>query len=335
MSHERPIERLVDEEGRVDRAVDLDGWWTRGRATASDGLIGFETVLLNGSPTDTRSRPVASRDGLLEAFGALAAATDDEIARFASRWGPLGLCWHGLPRDHPIEDGHDPDLRRGACFDPYDPEPAVFWRYWAARASNAAAVAAALEEGSVGPLRTWLTLSTGVPWVRHVEEVWSGAIGSPVEAEPDLNLVEQTRLELDPAFLGFDLGEPGGSPASPLPSRQVEHIAFARSRLAGVLDSWLLLGAVRTTLRWDAERPEIAQRSTGLLGAIGVQLMLAIASRGLASCANCGRGFVPSRRPNLHRRTWCSRPECRKASHATAERDRRARRRDKAPTSTA
>jgi len=334
MSRLSPIDLLVDEEGRVDRPVDLDGWWTRGRATASAGLINFETDLINGSPIDAKSQSVSSRDGLLGAFGALASATDDEVARFASAWGPLGLCWHGLPRDHPVDLGHDPELRRGACFDPFDPEPVTFWRYWAACASSAAAVAAALEEGSAGPLRAWLILSSGVPWVRHVEEVWSGAIGSAVEAEPDLNLVEQARLELDLAFLGFDLGAPGGSPASPPPSRQVEHIAFARSRLAGVVDSWLLLGAVRATLRWDAERPEIAQRSTGLFGAIGMQLMLAIASRGLASCANCGRGFAPSRRPNLHRRTWCSRPECRRAAHAVAERDRRARRRDKEPTLT-
>jgi hypothetical protein len=163
-------------------------------------------------------------------------------------------------------------------------------------------------DGSVGPLRSWLVLSSEVPWIRQVEARIGGTPAAPIEPEPGADLVRQASLELDLAFLGFDPETPSSGSPSASPSRQVEHVAFARSRLAGAVDSWLLLGAVRPTLRWDAERPEIAQRSTGLFGAIGLQLTLAIASRGLASCANCGRGFAPRRRPNLHRRTWCGRP---------------------------
>lgn len=62
-----------------------------------------------------------------------------------------------------------------------------------------------------------------------------------------------------------------------------------------------------------------------LFGALGIQMIFAASrTEGFAICSACGRSFLPSRRPNPNRRTYCE--QCRnRARWRDADRDRRRR----------
>jgi hypothetical protein len=84
--------------------------------------------------------------GLVDRFVALSAAHDQAtvVARFASRYGRLGLCRHGLPNRHHehvirIDDERD-------CWDSWGPEPLAAWLYWSRRAGAMLNLAGALRD---------------------------------------------------------------------------------------------------------------------------------------------------------------------------------------------
>lgn len=100
--------------------------------------------------------------------------------------------------------------------------------------------------------------------------------------------------------------------------------AGARSVVEGVVNWWLLAGAVRPFLRWrEAGRPEIA--CTGWLwGAIGMQLLADVQRGGkTAPCDWCGREVRRERRPKRGQRVCCTAVGCRRDRDLDAQRRRR------------
>lgn len=82
------------------------------------------------------------RQEVLAGFLRLAEATDEEILEYASKWGVLGLCEHGLPMAHslkPIQNHHIAESedfgckrtkKRGWFYEPLDK-----WRYYSRQVS--------------------------------------------------------------------------------------------------------------------------------------------------------------------------------------------------------
>lgn len=108
-------------------AVPLDCW-----------LEGDELCWRTPDPTGPKSPPGADdqewrrstgaprfrtpRQGMLEGFLKLAAASDDQILEFARRWGPLGICEHGLPHTHWPLNTWDAYAARWVAEDPEAPK---------------------------------------------------------------------------------------------------------------------------------------------------------------------------------------------------------------------
>lgn len=96
-----------------------------------------------------------------------------------------------------------------------------------------------------------------------------------------------------------------------------------RRDLAGEI--WLILSMcdVGVIYTWDPPdpRPNIRLGGGGVLGAVFREVAFTVArTEGLAVCSNCGRGFIPPRKPRRDQRVWCTRPECQRARKAYAQR---------------
>ena len=105
-------------------------------------------------------------------------------------------------------------------------------------------------------------------------------------------------------------------PARGSPSKPTE----ARERLVWRVGDWLKIGRVEVGFGHDFEIALQFGAPFGLFGALAVRLMLAIArSEGLAVCSSCRRSFIPKRRPDQNRLSFCQ--ECgRKAAVRLAAR---------------
>jgi hypothetical protein len=87
-----------------------------------------------------------------------------------------------------------------------------------------------------------------------------------------------------------------------------------RVALAAELDRWLTVAGVRPVFMWTDREPRVSLEGAGLVGALVVQLMLAIARTGLAICTGCANAYVPRRRPRPDVANYC--PECQKKGAA-------------------
>lgn len=98
-------------------------------------------------------------------------------------------------------------------------------------------------------------------------------------------------------------------------------VPWRRAALTAALSCWLRLGAVEPSLYWPAAGPTIVLSVGGLFGALGVQLLTAVASSsGPIFCSGCGAWFQRRRRPPLSQRRFCE--QCgRKAAVRAAVRD--------------
>ena len=76
------------------------------------------------------------------------------------------------------------------------------------------------------------------------------------------------------------------------------------------IDAMLKIGDVRPTFSWVHHHPTIKYATGGawanLFGYLALQLALAVSrTDGLATCSACGRSYMPDRRPNPDRRSYC------------------------------
>lgn len=238
------------------------------------------------------ARLVYPPDSLLSEFIELGNAAPSQIARFARKWGLLGLCKaHELPADHVINWDRYGVLRIGCRRHTRVREDTVVtiesldaWRRFSSEAKALLDIGVALRHNDETTKADWeIALTSSERWKRL-----RPLLKSPAETE----------------YEASDL-------------RQI---------LARHVEVWVRLGGVRPVLSWGeltirtppAKRepppyPTILYNYSGLFGALAVRLMLAIAQgKGITICSICGEGFTPARRPRSDRRVVCSAAACKR-----------------------
>ena len=227
---------------------------------------------------------------LIEDFIRLHDSPPDQIVKYAKRWGVLGLCSHGLPASHSFPSFVS---KIEVC----EPVPAK-------RGSGYS------EES----LEKW----------RDFSKQADGLLNIAAQVHKGLRVRPEDWEVVFPLF------------ATPSTTEtHFEALQPERHRIAYVVQRWLALGAVRPRFTWEGLTPTFelggpTDKGAGLFGALAVQLLLIISCiDGLAHCSGCGKPYIPSKRPQADRRSYC--PECRKKKipvrHAMT--DMRQRRKDK------
>lgn len=89
-------------------------------------------------------RDVRAKRPMLEDFVRLHRKTNEEILKYARRWGVLGICAHGLP------SSHDPGCSAQPVSDnsPYRRERLALWRHLSKRAASLSFIVEALHEST-------------------------------------------------------------------------------------------------------------------------------------------------------------------------------------------
>jgi predicted RNA-binding Zn-ribbon protein involved in translation (DUF1610 family) len=217
---------------------------------------------------------------LLASFIEHSAAGDGAVLRFATRWGALRVCEHGLPASHtaprdldPSWFGWDnPEWRTRTCWpvmrrDRTFAEPIATWRRLGERMDSLVRIAAALRYDKLGRIEDW----------NHVYGPW------PIKGRE---------------YSGVPTVEPGENPNIPNWARTVpqEHL--------------LSLAGVGPTLGWDSRGPATFALAGGwLFGALVLQLMLHVGhTEVLEACSACGAPYSPSRKPRQGEEHFC--PDC-------------------------
>ena len=222
-------------------------------------------------------------DGMLTRF--IKIRSDQDVLRFAARYGPLMLCGkHGLPASHnyPSRYGQDDAclplgwLDRGGPDDPG--EPLARWYYFVSMARSILELATALHAGDAIP---------------------RGAVRQLIERDPAAERLSGRR-EQD----YIDMVDVRVTTAA----SDREH---AKREAAWAVDSWLELGNVRPELLWSGEE-RLLQLGADTFGALGIQLINAITAFSIAACSHCGDLIPRFRKPQRGRRIYCEKPECKK-----------------------
>lgn len=293
-----------DEEGNLPRQT-----W------ASAGWYVFETVRLEDEHLiyepgqGWRSVGAGSGLGLLEKFAALAEAPDVSILAYARRWGVLEICEHGVPATHRRPEGTLWPGVRGGALNPIGCRPELV----GGDASNP--MSAVYRE----PVAAW-RLFAGQAF--SALAVAAALIESGAPALKDLHRLRPLQMP-------------------PLTEARARTWTAdeARTRLAEVVDSWVVLGDVRpecvSVSREDRQgNPQTVLGAvfTGstLFGALAVQLFGAVTgTSGPALCSGCGLIYFPEEKPALGKRRYCVPCKGKAVPVRDAERDRAARLRSK------
>jgi hypothetical protein len=276
---------LVDEDGDLDRPIQVDPWFAPG--------LRLEDGRLEVDGREWPGRAVKPKPPMLEQFARLGAPgrdRDQAVLTYARKWGLLNLCQHYLPLDHAevrIPISFAVTGAADVTFVPQEPcrslwvlggEPVSAWLYWSRQAAAILAVVSRLRDGEWARAEDWSTLGEEGPWVD----------GAP-EGLGDLRLhaEEWTRSLAE----GYRIDAPAD--AADVARREVE-----RSVARGAIETWLRLAGAAFELRWPPRGgPRVGLHVNGLFGAIGLQLLLAAAaSPGFAICAGCPTVFAPRRR---------------------------------------
>lgn len=115
-----------------------------------------------------RYQHVAPDAELLERFLGLATAPDQSILQFARRYGPLGICPHGLP------DSHDPGCRPVGWQDGRCHESLKEWRFYSRQTLALLKITAGLTRDQLPSADDWQAVyerseQTAPWWTRGVE----------------------------------------------------------------------------------------------------------------------------------------------------------------------
>jgi hypothetical protein len=243
--------------------------------------------------TDVRANPwVQPSPSALRAFLSLGSADEAAIEAYARHYGVLRICRHGLPATHPFEAISNP-LALRLFGSPLRGAP-LAWR----RCTPLGSVDQNFE-----PISCWRSLAHSLRMLLDIGgALYSGKVG-PAESWKGL------------------LGEfPWESADVPL--------YLARSMVGGMVEELLAVGDVRVEFRWVDRQPTVAFGTNTLVGALSVDLALVVAnSDGFAFCSECGRAYIPLRKPVGGKRRYCT--QCRRLGVPLrdAQRDQRQRRR--------
>jgi hypothetical protein len=276
---------LTKDRGRLGRPVAINRLLIPRRLKLEENRIVWTLELQR---RDFGLRWVTPPGDLLDRFVRLADA--DDVKMFARGFGPLELCEHGLPFNHPPADGAPPCQRQPVGFDVETWwEPVEAWLVIVRRFRATLEIAARLHLGHAIPRPLWHNYFRGFP--------------------------------------GEDSPPPGQRPLSEL---RRAHPDYDREEIAGRVVNFLELGRAVPRLVWKSRHasPRVTFHADGLFGVLAVQLMLAVArTEGWAICSHCGAVYSPARQPDPSRRNFCD--ECRRAGVPLklAKRDSRARQR--------
>lgn len=285
-------------------------WWRPDEVTVTDGDL-VPGLVYQDPDQPYRWQMVEATGGtdesaLLGDFIDLIDQPDDAFARYAERWGMLRLCAHGLPATHDKDTLPESLARPGRSVES-DPgavedrcvvsflvrEPIATWRYWAGQARALLMVSARLAAGQPGGDAEWAELQAPGPWARDwpPAEPFTFAARGPDGKERSFHSLEE--------FFG--------------PPTTAQTVAMQRRSAGDTLQHWLTLAGVGLTVSWRGTSPDMAWRSGGLFGALGMKLLLA-ASRvdGWALCTSCAKPHVPSRQARRGAGRFCA--DCRVAN---------------------
>jgi len=289
-------------------------WPVPGRVECDGDRLVYDT-------RDGFERWVDSGPGLLENFLALGDASDDDIVRFAQRWGVLHLCEHELPASH-----------NPGVFPVWTVDDSPGWPsrcQWLGEAGS----------GHIRPIGVyWESIATwrkfarqGMAVVRVIAGVESGSLITP----EDRALVSPRSAHFHragPYFGGQSL--PAGIEGNPA------GIATASTRTlvadAGIIaEGWVRLGGVRlncevTNRIYDDGHGdfELAASLGGrsLFAALAVQLLTVVTrSDGFAICSACGSLYGRQIKPKRGQRNYCPPCQVAKKPQRDAEAQRRRR----------
>lgn len=319
---EVPAVRLVDDDGGPKRLV-----W---QAT--------DIHLAGGDP-------VAA---LLD-FMALESAPDAEIARYASKWGPLGICRHGRPYTHsvactPLSYGDEywqPNAERFPWIFESEQEPPQqrakrtfwepfnAWRHYARHFAGLFTVARICAAGGRPPsAREWLSAA---PWQRAITtDVAYNQLVSGKPYPPE-GVITWSELEV------------------------LQVISESDRHPRDVIGRWIEIlmqeGRIVPTISWeaDAKSPEIAlsfgpraggetepgevrfEKNIDSTFSLLVSALVALIQRpdDVYHCSNCNKPVIRAKKPQSGRNVYCGDPEClhvgeklRKKKYAASRRER-------------
>ncbi len=277
---------MVDAEGNLERPLLADEWLAPGSSVGvRDGCLDVDWRAFAKAPRVVKAEPP-----MLERYARLAdseAKAEQAVVRYASRWGMLDLCGHQLPQEHgstplPIAfattgGGVFTYASSVECRSLFGKEPVATWAYWSRQAAALLAVLSRLRGSEPARSEDWSVLSEDAPWVAQ-EPMTQGL----------LNVREHARLWTAELVEG----------RVPLQTQ--------RDVASGAIETWLRLAGVSLELRWPKGVPEIGFRGGGLLGALGLQILLAaVDSSGWLLCPGCGRLHAP-RTTRYRRRSYCA-----------------------------
>lgn len=291
---------LADDSGDEGRQLALDPWYAPEHVAIDRGWLVWD-------PAGPRRRVDADRT-LLRGFEALAGASDQQLARFATRWGPLEEHRPlGFADEAPAPELADPE-RLAVVYRP-DLVPRRQWpsapggRAWAEevriRARWVAAalrLARALEEERLGDEADWQTIAPGR---------WRRSYGFDGDEPPT--------SELPP-------GEPWPAVWRPV-TADWPTIDDQRRYLAWHVSRALDEAGVRPRLAWQGDGFVFRLTTGGLAGAVAAELALRIGRLrvlGVPCAGGCGRWLSLRRRRSDD-------PMCKWCGQAQASRRYRAR----------
>jgi len=221
------------------------------------------------SPSDpTQRQRDADPKGALDAFLRIRDARG--VLRFARRYGPLGICEHGLPASHNPPPPAAIHSRTVWWCSPLGRDPLDRWYYFAGLARAVIAIAADLRQNKPGSVADWRTIFAEAPGPDYVDgaDDWRAS------------LVEHLASSVE----------------------------AGRRCLSDVLLGWLDLGNVRPALDWPVANAAPSLSLIGnTFGVLGVQLLFAVAAaHSLAICSGCSTPYLRKSKPRSDRRNFCA-----------------------------
>jgi hypothetical protein len=277
----------------------------------------------NRPPTDEVA--TAPPERLVYDFAGLANRSDDQLLRFANKYGPLRLCKHGFALGHrqrnfnlrcyESDTGQPEDLPSGTFFRlKWSARESIeAWRRYIGRAAGILSVSDRLHEGQRATQDEWAWLLDGIPAgdheypfrallaMRKEDVLASNPLIATLAAQPHLTLPQQRRT------------------------------------LAVAVNHWLDECGVGISINWRPSGIDFSLGpsnpfglgNSGLLAAIGVQLLSGVLRQTrMVWCSDCGKAYPPERWPRDGENHFC--PDCgTKAANRIAAREYRKRRKSK------
>jgi hypothetical protein len=289
-SKKKNVNRLIENWEPMQRSRFLQGWYLPDRIEIEDGnLIWIKREFIRSSQgVYPARRPRFLNPGrmryLLYEFITLADADDNYILEYASHYGVLGICEHGVPSVHNPPALYPPLLSKPSGYSEYcqpthcDPlrldrdklyEPLESWRQLSREFLTIVRLAVQLRDGKMGGIEEWKILH---------------------------RLLYNTE--------------------------KADYVNEGRIRISQAISAIIELCGVKPTLGYQKGMNfYLASHSsaTGLPAALAVRLMLwANQSQGLALCANCGTIFELRKGQVGRSNYYCGSQDCLKIAARAA-----------------